>query len=234
MSETIVIREVETEVVEIRDPGLQGPPGADGAAGQGVPTGGTTGQVLKKASNADYDTEWATGGGGDDDQTAAEVPFTPAGNLSSTNVQDALEELDAEKAAVSHSHSGADITSGTVAEARIDAAIARDSEVSAAISALSSVYQPLDSDLTAIAALSTTSFGRDLLTLANAAALLSAAGAAAASHGHDADEIAVADSGGNYTATDVEGVLAEIAPQLGGGSVNPEDENLIVAMEVYA
>lgn len=34
---------------------------------------------------------------------------------------------------------------------------------------------------------------------------------------HDASAISVADSGANYTATDVEGVLAEIAPQLGGG-----------------
>ncbi len=32
-----------------------------------------------------------------------------------------------------------------------------------------------------------------------------------------ADEVPVADSGDNYTATDVEGILAEIAPQLGGG-----------------
>lgn len=37
-------------------------------------------------------------------------------------------------------------------------------------------YQPLDSDLTAIAALSTTSYGRGLLELANAAALRTAAG----------------------------------------------------------
>lgn len=37
-------------------------------------------------------------------------------------------------------------------------------------------FQPLDSDLTAIAALSTTAFGRALLTLADAAALRSAAG----------------------------------------------------------
>lgn len=29
-----------------------------GETGEGVPTGGTTGQVLKKSSNADYDTEW--------------------------------------------------------------------------------------------------------------------------------------------------------------------------------
>ena len=41
----------------------------------------------------------------------------------------------------------------------------------ATIAGLSSVYQPLDSDLTAIAALSTTAYGRSLLALANATAL---------------------------------------------------------------
>jgi hypothetical protein len=49
--------------------GAQGPQGATGAqgpAGQGVPAGGTTGQVLAKLSNADYATQWVaqTGGGG--------------------------------------------------------------------------------------------------------------------------------------------------------------------------
>lgn len=34
--------------------------GADGAAGQGVPTGGTTGQYLVKNSNTNYDTTWYT------------------------------------------------------------------------------------------------------------------------------------------------------------------------------
>ena len=47
--------------------GEQGPTGATGAkgdkgdkgdAGEGVPEGGTTGQVLKKKSNTDFDTEW--------------------------------------------------------------------------------------------------------------------------------------------------------------------------------
>lgn len=37
--------------------GATGPAGADGV---GVPAGGTTGQVLSKASGTDYDTEWAT------------------------------------------------------------------------------------------------------------------------------------------------------------------------------
>lgn len=38
--------------------------GPQGPAGPGVPNGGTTGQVLAKASNANQDTHWITGGGG--------------------------------------------------------------------------------------------------------------------------------------------------------------------------
>lgn len=41
--------------------GPQGPPGTNG---QGVPTGGTTGQVLTKTSTADYATNWQTPTGG--------------------------------------------------------------------------------------------------------------------------------------------------------------------------
>lgn len=44
--------------------GETGPAGADGAPGVGVASGGTTGQVLAKKSNADYDTEWVNQGGG--------------------------------------------------------------------------------------------------------------------------------------------------------------------------
>ena len=60
-------------------------------------------------------------------------------------------------------------TAGTVAAGD-------DSRITGALSATTaaSTYQPLDADLTAIAALSTTSFGRSLLTLANAGALLAA------------------------------------------------------------
>ena len=47
-------------------PGPRGPQGYPGAAGVGVPSGGTTGQVLAKDSDSDYDTGWVdqTGGGG--------------------------------------------------------------------------------------------------------------------------------------------------------------------------
>lgn len=39
--------------------GATGATGATGPAGPGVPTGGATGQVLSKNSNADHDTEWS-------------------------------------------------------------------------------------------------------------------------------------------------------------------------------
>ncbi|MCS6281441.1 MAG: hypothetical protein HUM72_12485 [Dolichospermum sp.] len=32
--------------------------GIDGTSGEGVPTGGTAGQILKKDSGTDYDTSW--------------------------------------------------------------------------------------------------------------------------------------------------------------------------------
>lgn len=48
------------------DKGDTGATGSTGAAGQGVPVGGTAGQVLSKKSASDYDTEWQTpsSGGG--------------------------------------------------------------------------------------------------------------------------------------------------------------------------
>ena len=54
------------EVIVVGKPGPQGPagpqgaPGPQGPAGQGVPTGGTAGQVLTKKTASDYDAEWET------------------------------------------------------------------------------------------------------------------------------------------------------------------------------
>jgi hypothetical protein len=53
--------------LSINEPGTQG---TKGDAGPGVPTGGITGYILAKASNADYDTQWIiapSGGGGTSD-----------------------------------------------------------------------------------------------------------------------------------------------------------------------
>lgn len=44
--------------------GPKGEPGPKGDTGEGVPSGGTTGQVLKKKSDNDYDTEWVNESGG--------------------------------------------------------------------------------------------------------------------------------------------------------------------------
>ena len=44
--------------------GARGATGAQGPAGQGIPAGGATGQVLVKRSSTDYDTNWATPTGG--------------------------------------------------------------------------------------------------------------------------------------------------------------------------
>jgi hypothetical protein len=71
-----------------------------------LPPGGVTGQALVKASDNDGDTEW----GGIGSVLAADVQFTPAGGLSSTDVQSALAELDAR----SNSALGAVIGSGEV------------------------------------------------------------------------------------------------------------------------
>lgn len=179
-------------------------------------------------------------------------------------------------AAASHVHAGEDVTSGTVADARIASTIARDSEVTSAISALSSVYQPLDGDLTAIAALTTTAFGRGFLAFADAAAVraaldleagtdfpsqstfddhsarhedggadeisvqgLSGTPAALQSHlddtvdAHDATAISFAPAG-TIAATTVQAAIEEVAAEATGGTVNVEDENLIVAMEMLA
>lgn len=44
-------------------------PDAGGGGSGNVPAGGTTGQVLAKASNTNYDTEWVAAGGGSDRRT---------------------------------------------------------------------------------------------------------------------------------------------------------------------
>lgn len=43
---------------------MNGTQGEQGEPGEGVPTGGVTGQVLKKRTNTDYDTYWANESGG--------------------------------------------------------------------------------------------------------------------------------------------------------------------------
>lgn len=65
--EQATVENVGTENAAILNFGIpkgeQGEPGT-GGGGQGVPAGGTTGQVLAKASDSDYDTQWVDVEGG--------------------------------------------------------------------------------------------------------------------------------------------------------------------------
>lgn len=92
-----------------------------------------------------------------------------------------------------------------------------------AAAAAAAASQPLDSDLTAIAALSTTAFGRALLTLADAAAFTATANVATAA----LKGLAPASGGGvvNFLRAD----LTWAAPPGGGGGGNLDD---ILALEV--
>lgn len=57
--------------------GIQGPAGNDGADGQGVPIGGTTGQVLSKIDATDFNTEWVNPvTGGSADGVVSNISFT--------------------------------------------------------------------------------------------------------------------------------------------------------------
>lgn len=65
--EQATVENVGTENAAILNFGIpkgeQGEPGT-GGGGQGVPAGGTTGQILAKASDSDYDTRWVDAEGG--------------------------------------------------------------------------------------------------------------------------------------------------------------------------
>jgi hypothetical protein len=57
--------------------------GTQGDPGEGVPAGGSTGQVLRKKSDDSYDTEWANGGGGAsalDDLTDVDITSPASGD----------------------------------------------------------------------------------------------------------------------------------------------------------
>lgn len=66
------------------DAGATGSPGADGADGTngvngvGVATGGTTGQILAKASSTDFDTKWVDNTGGSGISEAQAIAYSIA------------------------------------------------------------------------------------------------------------------------------------------------------------
>jgi hypothetical protein len=91
---------------------------------QTTTTGGrAAGHLFNWNGSAWVDIDTDVIGGSDDDQTASEVPFAPAGSISSTNVQDAIEELEA---AIGFSGDASDIDftpAGSIAATDVQAAI---------------------------------------------------------------------------------------------------------------
>jgi hypothetical protein len=151
----------------------------------------TDGQILTADGAGGAGWEDAPAGGVVD---AADVTNTPAGGISASDVQAALNELDSEKAT----------------QAALDAHV-NDTSAAHAASAVSADSTTLVGTGTDVQAV--------LEELDNAIA----DHLADTSDAHDASAISVLDTNGDYTATDVEGVLAEIAPQLGGGGGGVQD-----------
>ena len=69
--------------------GPQGATGQQGSAGQGVPTGGTAGQVLQKVSGTNYDTEWVTPQGGSEFyKSTPDIIATTSSTIVDTNFKE--------------------------------------------------------------------------------------------------------------------------------------------------
>ncbi len=138
------------------------PAGANGAAGTGVPVGGTTGQVLAKNSGTDFDTEWVAPTAGSGSVTAVSVvsangfagsvansSTTPAITLEATPVG----VLKSDGTALSAAVAGTDFLAPSGSGAGLTGIT--ESQITGLTTDLAG-KQPLDSDLTAIAALATT------------------------------------------------------------------------------
>lgn len=120
-------------------------------------------------------------------EIAANLPDNSTGDITPTLVRTTLSDISL--AAPNLADDGTPATTTQLAAALVTAAADATTKANAAQAAAIAASQPLDSDLTAIAALSTTTFGRSLLELANAAAgrIAFALGTAATSNTGDFD-----------------------------------------------
>jgi hypothetical protein len=137
--------------------GLPGPPGSDGA---GVPAGGTTNQVLAKASNADNDTDWV-----DVASLALDVAFADIGGAAADNAS-LVAYVAAAVAALVASAPGALNTLDELA-----AALGDDANFAATVTAALAGKQAASANLTTFAAIAPSANVQSMLGASNYAAI---------------------------------------------------------------
>lgn len=164
------------------------------APGGGIPAGGDENQVLGKASDDDYDVEWVDQSGGSGGPHAA------------SHEADGSDELGLD---------GSQITTGTVAAARIDPTIATDAEVAAAVATHAGLADPHPGYLTpaegnaAYDALGAAAAAQAASDPAGTAAAAVSAHVTDASDAHDASAVSFVPAG-SVAATDVQAAIAEV------------------------
>lgn len=162
--------------------GPAGAAGANGANGVGVPTGGTTGQVLAKIDNTNYNTEWVaqTGGAGLVDGDYGDIVVSGTGtameidaNVIVNNDINASAAIDLSKlAATTADRAIVSNGSGVLSPATTTATeIGYVNGVTSAIQTQLNNKQPLDADLTTWAGLTPSANAQSLVTAADYAAM---------------------------------------------------------------
>jgi hypothetical protein len=178
-----------SEVVTVSGAGLQVPIGAITGSGS-VPTGGTTGQVLKKVDGTNYNYSWQAESNSWSSITG--TPTTIAGYgisdcYTKTEANTAFQPIDTDLTAIAALTTTAfgrgflPLADATAARTYIGAGTSNFNGTWGALTGTpttvagygitdavtttfaTATYQPIDADLTAIAAIATTAYGRDLL-----------------------------------------------------------------------
>lgn len=156
------------------------------------------------------------------DYTATQITNTPAGNISATTVQAAINELDSEK--VSNTLTSGQIFVGNASNVATGVAMSGDvtidnAGVTTVVSASDTVAGKVELATNAEVATGTDTT-RAVTPASLAANYTLTSDLASTANGKGASLIGVEDAGNNFTATNLEAVLAELAGMTGGANAS--------------